>query len=131
MKTEIIVTGILKFKDEFLIVKRSEDDLKYPGEWEFPGGHLEFGETLKEGLKRELNEEIGFIAEFTPIIKHYSDSIIEVNGEMIYELEIDFYIEITKDNLNIQLSNEHVEYKWVKKNSRYLDQYIKNKLKGI
>ncbi len=131
MKTEIIVTGILKSKDEFLIVKRSEDDLKYPGEWEFPGGHLEFGETLKEGLKRELNEEIGFIAEFTPVITHYSDSIIEVNGEMIYELEIDFYIEITKDNLNIQLSNEHVEYKWVKKNSRYLDQYIKNKLKGI
>lgn len=31
MKKEIVLTGILKDKDEFLIVKRSEDDDKYPG----------------------------------------------------------------------------------------------------
>lgn len=131
MKTEIIVTGILKCKDEFLVVKRSDNDLKYPGAWEFPGGHLEFGETLKEGLKRELNEEVGFIDKFIPIITHYSDSIIEENGEIVHELEIDFYIEVAKEKLNIQLSSEHVEYKWVKKDSRYLDQYIKNKVERI
>ena len=38
MNTEIILTGILKDKDEFLIVKRSENDILYPGAWEFPGG---------------------------------------------------------------------------------------------
>ena len=60
METRIVVTGILKDNDLFLIVKRNENDDLYPGAWEFPGGHLETGESLKDGLKRELNEEIGF-----------------------------------------------------------------------
>lgn len=47
MKIEIVLTGILKSNDEFLVVKRSENDDLYPGVWEFPGGHLENGETLK------------------------------------------------------------------------------------
>ena len=39
MKSEIIVTGILKCDDLFLIVRRSKNDDFYPGSWEFPGGH--------------------------------------------------------------------------------------------
>lgn len=57
METEIVVTGIVKSVDEFLVVKRSESDSNYPGVWEFPGGHVEDGETIKEALERELSEE--------------------------------------------------------------------------
>ena len=63
MKAEIIVTGILKCDDLFLIVRRSKNDDFYPGSWEFPGGHLEDGETLNEALKRELEEETGYRAK--------------------------------------------------------------------
>ena len=70
MLTRIVLTGILKDKNKYLVVKRNENDELYPGAWEFPGGHLEDGETLKEGLKRELKEEIGFIDEFNPIIRN-------------------------------------------------------------
>lgn len=33
------------------------------GQWGVPGGHLEFGEQLIEGVKRELFEETGLIAD--------------------------------------------------------------------
>ena len=131
MKTSIVITGILKDNDEFLIVKRSEDDDLFPGAWEFPGGHLEDGETIKIGLKRELHEEIGFNEEFEPIITHYYDEIKNKNGELIHKLEIDFIINVNKNKVNVSLSNEHIDYKWVNKDSSLLDEYIKDKLSNI
>ena len=131
MKTEIIVTGILKCDDLFLIIKRSINDDFYPGFWEFPGGHLEDGETLNEALKRELEEEIGYTLDSIPIITNYFDEVKTFENKLVHNLEIDFIITVDKTKLNIKLSNEHSEYKWVKKDSKYLDKFIKNKLKNI
>jgi len=51
MNTKIVVTGILKDNDLFLIVKRNENDKLYPGAWEFPGGHLE-RRIIKRWIKK-------------------------------------------------------------------------------
>ena len=40
-----------------LLVKRGQEPLK--GEWALPGGRLELGETLTEGVVREVLEETG------------------------------------------------------------------------
>ncbi len=121
----------MKDNDKFLIVKRNENDNLYPGAWEFPGGHLEEGELLKDGLVRELKEEIGFIDEFNPLITHYYDEIKERNNELIHELEIDFIVNVDSSLINVQLSDEHSDYKWVEKDSDYLDEYIKDKLSNV
>jgi 8-oxo-dGTP diphosphatase len=43
---------------EFLLAQRPEGKV-YAGYWEFPGGKVEPGETVREALVRELNEELG------------------------------------------------------------------------
>ena len=131
METKIVLTGILKDKDLLLVVKRNENDELYPGAWEFPGGHLEDGETLKDGLKRELEEEIGFTDDFEPMITHYYDEVKEKNGKLIHDLEIDFIINVDSSKINVKLSEEHCDYKWVTKNSECLDEFIKSKLSNI
>ena len=131
MKTRIVLTGILRDNDLFLVVKRNENDDLYPGAWEFPGGHLEDGETLKDGLKRELMEEIGYTEDFNPIITHYFDEVKEKNNELIHDLEIDFIVNVDKSKINVKLSEEHSDYKWVSKSSDYLDEFIKDKLSNI
>ena len=131
METRIVLTGILKDNDLFLIVKRNENDDLYPGTWEFPGGHLENGETFKEGLKRELEEEIGFTDDFNPIITHYFDEVKTKGDKLVHDIEIDFYINVDRSKVNVKLSNEHCDYKWVTRNSDLLDDYIKDKLSNI
>jgi 8-oxo-dGTP diphosphatase len=41
------------------LAKRGPKAKNERGLWEFPGGAVEFGETLAEALKREMHEEFG------------------------------------------------------------------------
>jgi 8-oxo-dGTP diphosphatase len=54
-RPKVGVSVVLKFKNKVLVGKRkgSHGD----GTWAFPGGHLEFGETIFDCGKRELEEE--------------------------------------------------------------------------
>ncbi len=52
------VSLVLRSGDRFLIARRPEGKL-LGGLWEFPGGKLEDGEELLEGLKREAQDGLG------------------------------------------------------------------------
>ncbi len=52
----VSVKGIFVKEGKILLLKESQ---KLGGEWELPGGGLDFGEDIKNGLKREIEEETG------------------------------------------------------------------------
>lgn len=56
---EIKVTcAIIEMDGKVLCAQRSEN-MSLPLKWEFPGGKLEEGESFKDGLAREIQEELG------------------------------------------------------------------------
>jgi ADP-ribose pyrophosphatase YjhB (NUDIX family) len=62
---QIRVTGILIERGKILIVKQRVT----PGRaWSLPGGRLENGETLEEGILREVLEETGLNAKVVKLL---------------------------------------------------------------
>jgi 8-oxo-dGTP diphosphatase len=57
-----VVAGFLKKDGKILVGQRPENN-SLPGQWEFPGGKIEPGETPEYALVRELQEELGIDAE--------------------------------------------------------------------
>ena len=64
----IVGVGAVIVKDgKVLVVKRKYEPLA--GRWSLPGGTLELGETLEEGVAREMREETGLEVEVGPVIE--------------------------------------------------------------
>jgi 8-oxo-dGTP diphosphatase len=57
-----VVAGFLK-KGDLILVGQRPDNHSLAGQWEFPGGKIESGESPEKALARELNEELGIDAE--------------------------------------------------------------------
>lgn len=66
-KTLTVVAGLLWKEDTVLACQRRLDD-RFGGKWEFPGGKVESGEEPAAALRRELEEELGVIAEIGELV---------------------------------------------------------------
>ncbi len=62
-----VVVGcfILNDKQEILLVR----SYKWPGKWVVMGGHIEWGETIADAVKREVTEELKLDVIFDRVIE--------------------------------------------------------------
>lgn len=51
--------------DKLLVVRHAAKSENY---WALPGGHLEWGEDVRDGLVREIVEELGVVPELGPLL---------------------------------------------------------------
>jgi 8-oxo-dGTP pyrophosphatase MutT (NUDIX family) len=88
----------------FLYLLRSDGNYS----WGVPGGKIEYGESLLDGLERECIEEIGFFpidAKLIPIQKF-------VNNTFTYHT---FFCAVSNEFIP-KLNDEHIGYSWVGNN---------------
>ena len=124
-KWQVCICGAIRCGNEYLMVKRSLDDEDCAGFWEMPSGKLEFGETVLQGLRREIYEEVGIdIVNYIPKIIGISEySSIKKEGTK-YSVQLNYIIDVPTKELPIRLSNEHTDFVWATKDSEYVDSFI-------
>lgn len=61
------VGGVIIENGRALLIRRGSEPLR--GEWSIPGGTLEIGESLQEGVARELREETGLDVRVLELIE--------------------------------------------------------------
>lgn len=68
----IVVPFALIIKDGKLLMNRRNDPHRpeYHDTWEFPGGKVEFGETMHGNMVREVREEVGYDVKIVKMLQH-------------------------------------------------------------
>ena len=86
------VGGVVISNGRTLLIRRSGPPLQ--GEWSIPGGTLEAGETLREGVRRELREETGIDVRVLEMIEVFERIFPDAQGRPQYHFVIlDFLCE--------------------------------------
>jgi 8-oxo-dGTP diphosphatase len=80
--TIVVAAAILEDHGHYFVTRRDKA-AHLGGLWEFPGGKVEPGESIAEGLRRELKEELGAdveIGEEVFTVTHdYADRSVELH----------------------------------------------------
>lgn len=100
--------------EKVFLPKRADTKKFLPSVFELPGGHIDFGEDMVEGLVREVKEEFSAdIAVGDPFyVFTYTN---EVKGS--HSIEVIYFGKFTSDFNSIMINPEdHSEYRWFAEN---------------
>ena len=108
MKRRLIaLLALINEKNEVLISLRKNKE-EYDGYWEYPGGKIESGETLEQGLVREIREELNIAITKSCI----APLTFAVDEEEMNETILFLYVCRKWDGSITSLLNQKIE--WVK-----------------
>jgi 8-oxo-dGTP diphosphatase len=74
----IVVAALIEFEGKLLVCQRRRGSA-FELMWEFPGGKIQAGESLKAALVRELREELGVSARIGPELHRAQHQYAEMN----------------------------------------------------
>jgi 8-oxo-dGTP diphosphatase len=108
------VGGVVIAEGKALLIKRGGPPLE--GQWSIPGGMLELGETLKEGVRRELQEETGLTVRVGELVEVFERIFPDEDGRIRYHFVIhDFLCEVVSGTA--RAASDVVDVAWATKES--------------
>jgi 8-oxo-dGTP diphosphatase len=84
------VGGVIIAEGRTLLIRRGNPPLE--GAWSIPGGTLEVGETVVEGVRRELEEETGIKVRVLDLIEVFERIFPDAEGSTKYHFVILDYL---------------------------------------
>ena len=84
------VGAVIVQRGRALLVRRASEPLM--GEWSVPGGMLELGETLRDGVRREVLEEAGLVVEPGEVLDIFDSIITDGEGRTQYHYVLIDYL---------------------------------------
>jgi len=103
-----VTAFIINKENKLLIIRRTANATFLPGYYEMPGGHVEFGESPEEALKREIGEEVNLKIESA--FPYNIFSYVSGNGNK-HTIDIQFIAKVAGE-IKIKLSQEHEDFVW-------------------
>lgn len=104
------VGAIIFHQDRVLLIQRGHAPLQ--GEWSLPGGALELGETLEQGIRREVQEETGLLVEPISIVEVFDRIARDEQGRVQYHyVLVDYLCRITGGSA--ACASDAIDLRWV------------------
>jgi len=105
------VGGVVVQRQRALLIRRGFEPLK--GQWSIPGGALELGEGLADGVRRELKEETGLEVEPLEVVAAF-DRITREGKRVKYHYVIVDYVCRLKGG-RLKPASDVVDARWVRR----------------
>ena len=101
---------IVNDRDEMLVVRRAKEPAK--GTLDLPGGFVDMGETVEEGMIREIKEETGL--DVTNIQYLFSSPNVYVySGMGVHTLDMDYLARVHGSVPAIKAADDAAEALWI------------------
>lgn len=100
-----VVAAIIENDNNEILCALRSPIMSLPNMWEFPGGKIESGETLKEAIEREIKEELHCDVEFIDI---FNDNTFEYDKFIVNLITIKCHI-----TARTPTANEHSKLIWL------------------
>src|SRR5947209_2509507 len=99
-----VVGGLIARNGRIFVHQRSPQRRLLPGCWDLPGGHVEAGETLRDALQREIEEETGWtLAQVIGLVDVVDWDAPHSDGQSHAMREFDFLVAVSGDLENPRL----------------------------